>query len=212
MDATVQQERARDFDRFLTFLDAIVAIAVTLLVLPLVDLVGELENDSSVLRLLQDHKAPIGAFLSFLVISQLWLIQHRMLRNVVATTDLLTGLLLAWALTVVVLPFPTALVAGPGDAGGQAITKIVYVGTMAVGSLVLGLVCLVIGHDDGLRDSADAGPGPRLRDEPDLPGGSRRHAGLTGYELLASAPAARVQPTDRNGPGSRPAGRRLGAG
>jgi uncharacterized membrane protein len=155
MDATVQQERARDFDRFLTFLDAIVAIAVTLLVLPLVDLVGELENDSSVLRLLQDHKAPIGAFLSFLVISQLWLIQHRMLRNVVATTDLLTGLLLAWALTVVVLPFPTALVAGPGDAGGQAITKIVYVGTMAVGSLVLGLVCLVIAHDDGLRDSAE---------------------------------------------------------
>jgi uncharacterized membrane protein len=157
MDAIGQQERARDLERFLTFLDAIVAIAVTLLVLPLVDLVGNLEHDHSVLRLLQDNKAPIGAFfLSFLVISQLWLIQHHILRNVVATSDSLTWLLLFWALTVVVLPFPTALIAGPGDAGAQAITKILYVGTMAIGSLLLGLVCLVVARHRELRDSADA--------------------------------------------------------
>ena len=33
-------ERERDFERFLTFVDAIVAIAITLLVLPLVDVAG----------------------------------------------------------------------------------------------------------------------------------------------------------------------------
>jgi uncharacterized membrane protein len=156
MDAITQQERARDFDRFLTFVDAIVAIAVTLLVLPLVDLVGDLEAGGSVRHLLTEHLAPIGAFfLSFAVIADIWLVQHRMLRNVIATNDVLTRLLLVWSLTIVVLPFPTALVAGPHDAGDQAATKILYVGTMAVSSFVLGLVSVVITRHAELRESSE---------------------------------------------------------
>ena len=81
-------------------------------VLPLVDLVGELEKGISVQQLLEDNKAPIGAFfLSFLVISQVWLGQHRLPRNWIGTNEVLTRLLLLWSLTIVVLPFPTALVA-----------------------------------------------------------------------------------------------------
>ena len=45
--------------------------------------------------------------------------------------------MLLWTVTIVVLPFPTALVAGH-DASNQATTKILYVGTMAASSLVLG--------------------------------------------------------------------------
>jgi TMEM175 potassium channel family protein len=156
MDALAQQDRARDFDRFLTFIDAIVAIAVTLLVLPLVDLVGELDDGDSVRRLIGDNLAPIGAFfLSFVVIANFWLIQHRMLRNVVAATENLTRVLLVWSLTVVVLPFPTALVAAPGDAGNQATTKLLYVGTMALGSWALALAALVITRHPELRDSPE---------------------------------------------------------
>ena len=151
-----QRERSRDFERFLTFIDAIVAIAVTLLVLPLVDLVNDLDAEGSVKQLLEDHKAPIGAFfLSFLVIAQMWLIQHRLLRNVIATNTALTRLLLLWSLTIVLLPFPTALVAGPHGAGEEAITKILYVGTMAIGSFVLGMVCVVITRHPELRDSPE---------------------------------------------------------
>ncbi len=118
MDAIQEQERARDFDRFLTFIDAIIAIAITLLVLPLVELVGDLGAGGSVRDLLDEHSAQIWAFfLSFVVIANLWLVQHRMLRNVVASNDTLTRLMLLWSLTVVVLPFPTALVAAPGNAG-----------------------------------------------------------------------------------------------
>jgi uncharacterized membrane protein len=154
MDAIQEQERSRDFDRFLTFIDAIVAIAVTLLVLPLVDLVGDLGDGGSVRHLLEDHLAQIGAFfLSFVVIANLWLVQHRMLRNVVAANDALTKLLLLWSLTIVVLPFPTALVAGPTGAGDQAVTKVLYVGTMALGSCMLGVACLVITRHQELRDS-----------------------------------------------------------
>jgi uncharacterized membrane protein len=115
-DALVK-ERERDFERLLTFVDAIVAIAITLLVLPLADAAGELRRGGSAADLVGDNAGRIGAFfLSFLVIANLWLAQHRVLRPVVAAGEWLTRLLLLWALTIVVLPFPTALVAGH-DAG-----------------------------------------------------------------------------------------------
>lgn len=58
--------RTRFFERFLTFVDAIVAIAITLLILPLVELVGE--NHGSTTDLLRDRQSSFYAFaLSFLV-------------------------------------------------------------------------------------------------------------------------------------------------
>jgi len=148
-------ERERDFERLLTFVHAIVAIAITLLVLPLADAAGELRRGGSAADLVGDNAGRIGAFfLSFLVIANLWLAQHRVLRPVIAAGAWLTRLLLLWALTIVVLPFPTALVAGH-DAGDQATTKLLYIGTMAASSLVLSMVCLEIRRHPALRDSRD---------------------------------------------------------
>ena len=50
-------ERERDLDRFLTFIDAIVAIAITLLVLPLVELTADIDEYDSVARPARDHQA-----------------------------------------------------------------------------------------------------------------------------------------------------------
>ncbi|AKU18603.1 hypothetical protein VV02_03530 [Luteipulveratus mongoliensis] len=147
-------ERSRDFERFITFIDAIVAIAITLLVLPLVDIAGEL-NGGSVTDLVSDHSNEIWGFLlSFLVIARLWLSQHAVIRTVIAENAALTRLLLGWTLTIVVLPFPTALLAEPG-AGDQAATKIFYIGTMAVSSALLAAICVVVGRDRSARDSDD---------------------------------------------------------
>jgi uncharacterized membrane protein len=146
-------ERERDLERLLTFVDAIVAIAITLLVLPLAEAAGALDNSGSVADLVGDNAGRIGAFfLSFLVIANLWLAQHRVLRHVVAASEWLTRLLLLWSLTVVVLPFPTALVAGHG-AGDQAATKLLYIGTMTASSLVLSLIALEIRRNAAVRDS-----------------------------------------------------------
>jgi uncharacterized membrane protein len=153
-ETRAEQDRARDFDRFLTFIDAIVAIAINLLVLPLVDLAGELADGGSVRHLVGDNQAPIGAFfLSFVVIADLWLTQHRVLRHVVAADEWLIRLLMLWTVTIVFLPFPTALVSGSGGAGDQATTKLLYVGTMTLSSLVLGLVSLEVARHGDLRDS-----------------------------------------------------------
>ena len=122
-------ERDRNFDRLLTFVDAIVAIAITLLVLPLVELAPEIRDGGDVGDLLRDHSDELWAFaLSFYVIARIWLSQHHAVAPLLAGNPRITVLLIAWTFTIVVLPFPTSLVA---SAGGQAPTKVLYVGTMA---------------------------------------------------------------------------------
>lgn len=145
-------ERDRDLDRLLTFVDAVIAIAITLLVLPLVEITDELGggSDESVRHLLSDHAPEIGAFfLSFAVIARLWMIQHRTLRHVVGHDDHLTLLLILWTLTIVFLPFPTALVA---EAGDEPMTKVLYMGTMAVSTGVLAGVHLLVSRRPQLTD------------------------------------------------------------
>jgi uncharacterized membrane protein len=55
-------ERARDLERFVTFVDAAVAIALTLLVPPLVELTVELREDDSVANLLRNPRLEFVAF------------------------------------------------------------------------------------------------------------------------------------------------------
>jgi uncharacterized membrane protein len=146
--------RDRDVERFLTFVDAVVAIAITLLVLPLVDVAGEAADGRPVTQLLEDHQAQVWAFLlSFAVIANLWLTQHHVVRSVVASDPVVTRLTLFWLLTTVFLPFPTALVA---EAGDQAVTKLLYIGTMTLSSLAVALMSRRIGAVRAIRDSDDA--------------------------------------------------------
>jgi uncharacterized membrane protein len=154
MDATGRQERGRDLDRFLTFIDAIVAIAITLLVLPLVDVAGELAHGGSVARLLGDHLPQLyGFLLSFVVIAQLWFAQHHVLSTLAVQDPLVSRLMVLWLLSIVVLPFPTALVA---QAGGQPVTKVLYIGTMAVSASCLALISRRIARHREIRDTDEA--------------------------------------------------------
>jgi uncharacterized membrane protein len=148
-------ERHRDLDRLLTFIDAVVAIAITVLVLPLSEL-GSEAREGDAADLLRAHSDDLlGFVLSFVVIARLWLGQHHIVSGVVRQTPRLTWLLLAWSFTIVFLPFPTSLVAiTDHDAGA----KILYVGTMAVSSMILAAVAWEIGRDDSVRDT-DEGPG-----------------------------------------------------
>ena len=78
-------ERSRDLERVLTYVDAIAAVAITLLILPLVDLAGEIRSEhDSVSALIRSHAGEFWGFaLSFVVIARLWFSQHRLMRPVV---------------------------------------------------------------------------------------------------------------------------------
>lgn len=162
-------DRERDLERLLTFVDAVVAIAITLLVLPLAE-AGTEATDGDVGSLLREHRVDIfGFFLSFVVIAQLWLAQHNIVSSLVRQNAAVTRLLILWSLTIVVLPFPTAVVASTAD---DALAKTLYIGTMATSSALLALMARAVGRDRNLRDT-------------DEPPDSAHAAGVTVAFLLA---------------------------
>lgn len=147
-----QRERERDLERFLTFVDAVVAIAITLLILPLVEVASDI-GDTSVADLLNEHQGQIGAFLlSFVVIAALWIAQHQVMSPVVVTARWITQVLFCWLLTIVSLPFSTALVAQAGD---DPLTKILYIGSMALSSGLLWLTAVLVGRDPASTGGAE---------------------------------------------------------
>jgi uncharacterized membrane protein len=156
---SARAERERDLDRLLTFVDAIVAIAITLLVLPLVELTADVTEADSVGHLLRDHADELWSFaLSFYVIARLWSGQHHAVSPLLLGSRRLDFLLVLWTFTIVVLPFPTSLVA---HAGEQAPTKALYVGTMAASLLLVSAIAMEVrGHPeltDGSREARAGG-------------------------------------------------------
>jgi uncharacterized membrane protein len=130
----------RGLDRLITFLDAVVAIAITLLVLPLVDVLPDEGRTLALGDLLADEAGRFGAFmLSFVVIAQLWLVHHRIVERVGSYDRPFVLVNLAWTLTIVLLPFATEVVAVYGD---ERLAIGVYIGTMTLSSACLTLLTL----------------------------------------------------------------------
>ena len=129
----------RGFDRIVNFSDATVAIAMTLLVLPLVDLGGDTADEQTLWELLTDNSyAILGFILSFLVIWSMWVNHHRVMEYFADYDSRLLFLHMVWLLTMASIPFTTELVANPDyyKHGGTAI----YVAVLLVSSICLHLI------------------------------------------------------------------------
>jgi uncharacterized membrane protein len=108
-----REDRLPSSDRMVAFTDAAVAIALTLLVLPLVDIVPEAyRSGEAAIEVVTNNLAPIGSFLlSFVVIARFWSSHHRLFGYDHRLTRALVQLNLLWVLTIAVLPFPTEMIA-----------------------------------------------------------------------------------------------------
>jgi len=116
--------------RLVNFSDAVVAIAITLLILPLVDLASTI-GPGGLSPFLDHQSAQFLAFgLSFAVIGSFWWGQHQMLEHVVGYNQFLVGGMFLWILSIAFLPFPTELLSTAAN-GGQGVHAL-YVGTMLV--------------------------------------------------------------------------------
>ena len=107
--------------------------------------------------LLRDHSDELWAFaLSFYVIARIWPSQHHAVAPLLAGSSRTTVMLIAWTFTIVVLPFPTSLVASAGE---RAPTQVLYVGTIALSILVIAaLRAEVLRHPELTDGSPYAGP------------------------------------------------------
>ena len=107
-DAVTDNTRALPFrtERFKAFVDAVVAIAMTLLILPLMESVSEAASGHmSTAEFLNEHSGQLLSFgLSFLLIATFWMGHHRQYRDVEWITGPLLWINVAWMATIVWLP------------------------------------------------------------------------------------------------------------
>lgn len=96
-------------DRLLNFSDAVVAVAVTVLALPLVDIAGPAEGQT-VLAVLSSHLNQIVTFVAtFLVVTMMWSIHNRVMNTLSAYDSVVFWLNAAWLIGFVLLPWPAAM-------------------------------------------------------------------------------------------------------
>lgn len=149
-------ERSREVDRLLAFSDAVVSIAATLLVLPLVDVAANLDTEEpgqEPAEALGSHAGDLLAFgLSFVVIYSFWLGHHAIYEPVVRYSRTLAWLNGLWLLSIVFLPFPTQLIGSGGN--GESFTHGLYVGTLLVTTVANVLIQWVVNASPDLRAPA----------------------------------------------------------
>ena len=148
-------EYQRGFERLVNFSDAVVAIAATLLVLPLVELADPGQSDSFV-DVFREHGVEFYAFvLSFLVIFTQWLSHHRVFRNLVGYTPALMWVNFVWLLSIVFLPFPTKLIAEKN--GYDSSSSTLYVATIAVSVITMFVADVIVSRHPSIvaEDSRD---------------------------------------------------------
>jgi len=123
-------QRETGFRRLVNFSDAVVAIAITLLILPLADAASSIGNES-LSSFFQHNQTKILAFgLSFAVIGSFWWGQHQLFERVRAYNGVLVWGMFVWLLSIVFLPFPTELISSASK--GPVEVHALYIGTMLV--------------------------------------------------------------------------------
>lgn len=149
---------ARGLDRLVNFSDATVAIAITILVLPLVELAPEIGRDGGgVAEVVGEHLGSVLAFaLSFTLIAVFWMPHHRVFELAGDYDAGLVWLDLLWLVAVAFFPFSTSAIA---LLPGSRATVGLYIGTMVVMSGALLLIELRLLRRPGLLREG-AGPVP----------------------------------------------------
>lgn len=118
----------RGFDRVVNFSDAVVAIAITILVLPLVDEASSIGH-GNVNKFLAGIGPQVYVFvLSFAIIAYYWFLHHTFFEQLQKVDKKIMFMNTLWLLGIVFIPFPTALIVDSNGPDGWA--TIIYMGTM----------------------------------------------------------------------------------
>jgi len=153
----------RSIGRLTAFSDGVVSIAATLLVLPLVDTAADERVTGFADFFARNGDQLLVLVLSFAVILRFWLIHHALFEDLVAFTPALFWANAVWLLSIVLIPFPTELIAGGG--ASNRTTDAIYIATLLVTSLAgLTMKVLISRHPELLAPGAarDDSLGPAI--------------------------------------------------
>jgi uncharacterized membrane protein len=146
---------ARGVDRLVNFSDATVAIAITLLVLPLVDVAGDFGGEALPTTILRENGSTFLAFgISFVVIGRFWVSHHEVFEPVVDHSSALIWANFVWLAGIVFLPFASNALA---EASGrqESLVHGLYIGTMVLICLALSAVELTLRRTPSLVRDGD---------------------------------------------------------
>ena len=135
----------RSFDRLVNFTDAVVAIGITLQLLPLIDIEGP-TGDETVWQVMSANSGKLVAFgLSFVVVMVMWRNHNAVFNSLRRTDGVIFRLNVLWLILVVFLPWPTAMY---GTASNDAVAGADGVGLLYWWTLaaISGVGSLIAGH------------------------------------------------------------------
>lgn len=99
----------RPFERLINFTDAIVAVAITVLVLPIVELRPR-QGEETVWKVIADNNGQLISFVfTFVIVAVMWRIHNRIFSRLVGFDGTIFGLNLAWLLLIVILPWSSSM-------------------------------------------------------------------------------------------------------
>lgn len=99
----------RGFDRLVNFTDAVVAIAVTVLVLPLTSLT-RVGSQQTVWDLIGDNSGPVTSFFfTFVVVAIMWGVHNRVVNGMRGYDGTIFWLNVGWIAAIAFLPWPASL-------------------------------------------------------------------------------------------------------
>lgn len=138
----------RSVDRLINFSDAVVAVAVTLLALPLVDIMGP-QGDETLFTVLSLHAGEIGAFLfTFYVVALMWLVHNRILNSITNYDGRLFWLNATWLVGIVLLPWISSMYGE--DAWDYPSVGLAYWVLLAIISLLSSAMSFHLRHHPGM--------------------------------------------------------------
>jgi uncharacterized membrane protein len=144
--------RLHPAERPIFFTDAVVAIAMTLLILPLMESVSDAGEDTGAGQWLAENWTQLVSFaLSFVLVGVFWRSHARLFEHVEAITDRMMMLNFTWMFTIVWLPVVTSLSGAlptfdPATGQDDKVLIALYVGTLAANSLLLYLLEVTVRH------------------------------------------------------------------
>lgn len=139
-------------ERIVAFSDAVVAIAITLLLLPLADL--ELPPDGNVTTLFSENAAKFGGLtLSWLIIAVFWFAHHRLFDRISFVDRPLMWLNFAWMFAIALMPLPTNIVS-ENESTSQVVGF--YVGWLGLVSILITTMIWYVRRNPDLLDDGDA--------------------------------------------------------
>jgi len=157
----VEDDRGRSAERLITFTDAVVAIAITLLALPLTELPRTVLDAGFGAYFSDKWPQILGFLISFFVIARLWWAHHRIFEHVVRWDRLLVVVTILWLFTIVLLAPVTAITTSNTPEEHPEVIA-VYIGVMVVSSSLLTLLSRHLVRRPELTDGHDVDARRRL--------------------------------------------------